>query len=301
VTRQANADSLVSMSERVAVVTDSTAYLPDEMSAEYGILTVPVQVVVSGNAYREGVDISTAEVAAALADWQMVTTSRPSPGDFAEIFQQAATAGATSIVSVHLSSDLSGTYQTAILAASDSPIPVTVVDSRTLAMSLGFACIAGARAARNGADRRTVAREVSRVALGSKCFFYVDTLEYLRRGGRMGKTAAAFGTAFRVKPILHVEDGQVSMLEKARTCSKALARLQDLAVQAAQGESVDIAVQHIGAPDQAAQLARELASRLDGIDILETEIGAVVGAHVGPGMVSVALAPKASDAVPAIS
>ncbi len=282
------------MARRVAVVTDSTSYLPTKWAQEAQIIKVPVQVIVGGKAYKEGVDISTADVAQALREWQPVSTSRPSPQEFVDAFQAAADAGAESIVSAHVSGDLSGTVETAILAARDSPVPVEVIDSRTLTMPLGFACLAGARVADEGGDMEAVAAAIRGRAAVSDCFFYVDSLEYLRRGGRMGKTAAALGTALRVKPILKVDNGRVELVEKVRTSSKALARLADMTLQkiAADGRDVDVAVQHIGAPDRAAALADVLRKELGGQEIIEIEIGAVVGTHVGPNTVSAVVAPR---------
>jgi len=282
------------MARRVAVVTDSTSYLPKRWAQDLQIITVPVQVIVAGKAYQEGVDISTADVAQALREWEPVSTSRPSPSEFAKAYQQAADSGAESIVSAHLSADLSGTVETAMLAARDSPIPVEVVDTRTLTMPLGFACVSGAKVADEGADMFEVAAAIRGRAAVSDCYFYVDSLEYLRRGGRMGKTAAAIGTALRVKPILKVDNGRVALVEKVRTSSKALARLADMALTqiAACGGEVDVAVQHIGAPDRAAALAEVLGKELGGQEIIEIEIGAVVGTHVGPNTVSAVVAPR---------
>ncbi len=280
------------MVSRVAVVTDSTSYLPNEMAREHHISKVPVQVVVGGKCYREGVDISTEQVAQALRESQVVSTSRPSPADFAAAYNKAADAGSEFVVSAHLSSDLSGTYQTAVLASRDSPIPVRVVDSRSVAMGLGFACLSGADVAEGGGDVETVAATIQGRAERSKVLFYVDTLEYLRRGGRMGRSAAAFGTALRVKPILHLVDGRVELLEKARTSSKALARMTELALADIHNEYVDIAVQHIDAWDKAQELAAVLSQALPGVNIVFSEVGAVVGAHVGPGMVALVVAPR---------
>lgn len=280
------------MSDKVAVVTDSTSYLPTQWAADYQIEKVPVQVIVDGRAYREGVDISTAEVATALANWQPVSTSRPAPGDFLDAYTRAAERGATHIVSAHLSAELSGTYETARLVAKQSPVPVTVVDSRTITMALGYACISGAEVATAGGPVAAVVESIVGRAQRSECLFYVDTLEYLRRGGRMGKTAAAVGAALRVKPLLAVRDGRVEMLEKARTTSKALNRLADLAVAAVGEQPVDIAIQHIGAAGRATDLAERLTAELPNATITPIEIGAVIGAHVGPGTVSVVVAPR---------
>ena len=286
--------SVHGMSSQVAVVTDSTSYLPTQWALDNHITKVPVQVIVAGQSYFEGVDISTAEVAHALREWKPVSTSRPSPGDFLAAYQAAADAGATAIVSAHVSAELSGTCETAKLAARDFPVPVTVVDSGTLTMALGFACLSGGKAADEGADPETVATVIAGRAAATSCIFYVDTLEYLKRGGRMGKAAAAFGAALRVKPILHVDEGRVQMLEKSRTTSKALTRLKELALEsfAACGRDCDVAVQHIDALDRADELADALSQELGGTDIVRVEIGAVVGAHVGPGTVSVVVAPR---------
>lgn len=286
------------MSRSIAVVTDSTSYLPTQWAVDHQILKVPVQVIVAGQAFREGIDISTAEVAHALRDWQPVSTSRPSPVDFADAYAEAAAAGAKHIVSVHLSAELSGTYQTALLAAKESSVPVTVVDSRTLAMGLGFACLTAAELAAAGASIDEVVQAATARALASNTYFYVDSLEYLKRGGRIGKASAAIGAALRVKPILSVVDGHVELLEKARTPSKALARLVEISVAAANaaGGEVDVAVQHIDAPERADDVAEQLSVHLGGKQIVRIEIGAVVGAHVGPGCVAVSIAPKLASA-----
>lgn len=280
------------MPSRIAIVTDSTSYLPTEMAEAHHIVKVPVQVVVSGKCYREGIDISTEQVAAALREWAMVTTSRPSPQEFLAAYQAAADTGAEAIVSAHLSSELSGTYETALLAAQDSPIPVRVVDSRSIAMGLGFACLSGAEAAENGGDVDTVAATIEGRALRSKVFFYVDTLEYLRRGGRIGKAATMVGNVLRVKPILGMVDGRVDIIEKARTSTKALIRLADLAVASLGTSDVDLAVHHLDAADKADQLEALLMERIPGATIIRSEIGAVVGTHVGPGMAAVVVAPR---------
>ncbi|MEI2728230.1 MAG: DegV family protein [Candidatus Nanopelagicales bacterium] len=282
------------MDRHVAVVTDSTSYLPTQWAVDAQIIKVPVGVIVSGQAFREGVDISTAEVARALRDWMPVSTSRPSPVDFMNAYQQAAASGVEHIVSAHLSAELSGTYQTALLAAKESPVPVTVIDSRTLAMGLGFACMTGAELAEAGAEAEEVAAAITSRARRSDTYFYVDSLEYLKRGGRIGKASAAIGAALRVKPILGVRDGRVELLEKARTPSKALARLLEISVAAAKAEDgdVDVAVQHIDAPERADEIAEQISVALGGKDIVRIEIGAVVGAHVGPGCVAVTVAPK---------
>ena len=233
--------------------------------------------------------MSPAEVAAALTERRVqVSTSRPTPSEFADAYRAI---GSSCVVSVHLSSSLSGTADAARLAATqvaDEGIEVRVVDSRTIGMALGFAVLAAAREAAGGADVAAVEARAKEVAGRTDMLFYVDTLEHLRRGGRIGAAAALVGTALAVKPLLHVVDGAIAPLEKVRTASKALARLEDLAVQRAGGAPVDVAVHHLAAADKAAALSERLRGRLEGVeDVHCSEIGAVVGAHVGPGMLAV--------------
>ena len=227
---------------KVAVITDSTAYLPADLVASYGIGVVPVQVIVSGRTFDEGVDVSPHDVAVALRDWGVVTTSRPSPERFAQAYDHAARLGATAIVSAHLSGEMSGTVDSAALAADDAPVPVTVVDTRSVAMAMGFAVLSGATAAMAGADAAAVVDVIRGRVAASSALFYVDTLDYLRRGGRIGAAQAMFGQALAVKPILELRDGRVAPLEKVRTAGKALARLEELVVERAGGQPCDIAV-----------------------------------------------------------
>lgn len=278
------------MAERVVIVTDSTAYLPTGLDAELGITVVPLHVVVNGRSGTEGVDVSPADVAQALAERRgTVSTSRPSPVDFAATYRALLADGAAGIVSVHLSSELSGTWDAARLAAAEcGPQAVRVVDSRTTAMGLGFAVLAAAEAAGAGTALSEVERIAEQTVDRTTTLFYVDTLEYLRRGGRIGAAQKWLGTALAVKPILHVVAGRIVPLEKVRTAGKALARLEELAVSAAGDAEVDVAVQHLAAADRAAGLADRLRAGLPGLHRLyDSEVGAVVGAHAGPGLIGV--------------
>jgi DegV family protein with EDD domain len=278
----------------VAIVTDSTSYLPAELIVEHGIRVVPLQVIIGGSAYDEGADLTSATVAEALRSWSPVTTSRPSPAAFLDAYEQAAGGGCDGIVSIHLSADISGTYESATLAARDSPVPTLVVDSRSLGMGLGFAVLSAAEAAASGeASVDEIAAVAAKRAAASLAVFYVDTLEHLRRGGRIGAGAAFLGSALAVKPLLRLVDGHIEPLEKVRTSVKAIARLQEIAVKHAGDAEVDVAVAHLANPDRAQMLADRLRERLPRLGRLEVgEVGAVVGAHVGPGMLSVVVAPR---------
>jgi len=273
----------------LALVVDSTAYLPAGFAERYGIRVVPVQVVIGGVATDES-SSDPSELARALRNWEPVTTARPSPSLMLAAYDAARDAGADAVVSIHLSSALSGTFESAQLAAKDADIPVRCVDSGSIGMVLGFAAAAAAEAAAGGATVEEAAVAAEQVCAGSQVLFVVSTLEYLRRGGRIGPAAAFVGGALSIKPILHLVDGVVEPLEKVRTLGRAMNRLEELAVTGIQGRSVKVAVHHLDAADRAQQLAKRLSDRT-GIEVPVTEIGAVVGAHVGPGMVAVVVSP----------
>jgi DegV family protein with EDD domain len=212
-----------------------------------------------------------------------------------EVYEAAARDGATEVVSVHLSGEMSGTYESAQLAARRAPIPVTTVDSRQVGVATGYAALAAADVFDAGGTAADAADAARRRARGSMSLFYVDTLEYLRRGGRIGAAGALFGGALAIKPLLTIAEGRVSTLEKVRTASRALSRLADLAVEAAGGQQVDVCVAHLSSPDRAGVLSEDLTARLadnlSGRPVWCGEVGAVLGAHVGPGMVAVCVAP----------
>lgn len=276
---------------KVAVVTDSTAYLPDGVADKYDVVVVPLHVVLGGWSGKETLEVSPADVASALRDRHVqVTTSRPTPGQLAAAYRAT---GASEVVSVHLSSKLSGTTDSARLAAEQvaaDGIEVRVVDSQSVAMGLGFPVIAAAEAAAGGADLACVVAAAVEAAAATTSFFYVDTLEHLRRGGRVTAASAFVGMALAVKPLLVMTDGEIVLLEKVRTFSKALLRLEELVAESAGEGPVDVAVHHLAAPARARLLAEELRATLPGLQSLHlSEVGAVVGAHGGPGLLGVAV------------
>ena len=281
----------------VAIVTDTTAYLPSSVVAERGLRVVPLHVVIAGREFSEGVDVTTGEVAAALRAFRPVSTSRPAPTAFLQAYEDAAAAGASAIVSIHISADMSSTVESARLAAQQAPIPVTVVDSRSLGMAMGYAVLAAADAAAAGEDAESIAALALSRCKASTVVFYVDTLEHLRRGGRIGAASAFLGSALAIKPILSLRDGHISALEKVRTSARALSRLEELAVEAALKadgcDGVDIAVQHLDSLTRAESLAERLRERAASAhEVRVVELGAVVGAHVGPGTIAVAVSPR---------
>jgi len=281
------------MSRHVAIVTDSTAYLPPLTMERHGITAVPLTVVLGDQALEEGTEISARSLAQALQKRRPVTTSRPSPELFAATYRKVAESGATGIVSLHLSSEFSGTYDAAVLAAREAPVPVRVVDTGMVAMALGFCALAAAESAEAGGTIDDAVTAAEKRAAGTFAYFYVDTLDYLRRGGRIGAAQALLGSALAVKPLLQLDDGRIELLEKVRTASKAIARLEEIVAVRAGDAQVDIAVHHLAAPERASALADRLRARVPGLaDLHVSEVGAVIGAHTGPGLLGVVVSPR---------
>ena len=281
------------MPPQVAIVTDSTAYLGQEALTRHGISVVPLTVVIGDESLEEGTEISAPTVARALQRRDPVTTSRPSPAEFSAAYEAVAASGAESIVSLHLSADFSGTYDAALVAAKEAAVPVRVVDTGMVAMALGFTVLAAAEAAEAGGTADEVVVAAEKRAAETSAFFYVDTLDYLRRGGRIGAAQALFGSALAVKPLLRLTDGRIELLEKVRTASKAISRLEEVVVEQAGTRRVDLAVHHLAAADRAAALADRLRERVPGLDTLVlSEVGAVIGAHAGPGLLGVVVSPR---------
>ncbi|MEO3751327.1 DegV family protein [Streptomyces sp. B6B3] len=281
------------MRRTIAIVTDSTSYLPPATVARHRITVVPLTVVLDGQPFEDGSEDATRRLTEALQRRLPVTTSRPSPAVFAAAYRRAAEAGAGGVVSLHLSSEISGTHDAAVLAARDAPVPVRVVDSGMVAMALGFCVLAAAQAAAADGSLDDAVAEAVKRAESTRAYFYVDTLEHLRRGGRIGTARALLGSALAVKPLLELADGRIELREKVRTASRAIARLEELAANQAGSGPVDVAVHHLAAEERARQLAERLSSRLPGLAELHvSEVGAVLGAHTGPGLLGAVVSPR---------
>lgn len=279
----------------IAVVTDSTGSLASSDAEREGITVVPLQVIIGADVHVEGTSVTADMIAEALASFVPVNTSRPSPEELLAAYERLAAQGADEIVSVHLSARMSGTFESAELAAKQASVPVTVVDSTQVGIATGFAAGRAARVVAAGGTALEAADAARRAGEASTTLLYVDTLEYLRRGGRVGAAAALIGSALSVKPLLTIKDGVVQPLERVRTQSKALARLGALAVEAAQAcgdDGFDIGVQHLANEQAAQQVADRLAQAVGRDAVPVDEVGAVIGAHVGPGTVAITVTPR---------
>ena len=280
---------------RTAVVTDSAAALPADWVAAFagaGILTVvPMPVMVGEEIYGEGEDDILETIALALATGKSVKTSRPSPGQFEQAYRAALQRGYEAVVSVHISGGLSGTADAARLAAARVGIPVEVVDSRTVGMAQGMAVQAAVALAADGGEAADVAAAAIQEAARAKVYFYVPSLEQLRRGGRIGAAASLLGTMLAIKPILAVDDGKIVPLEKVRSAARAVARLEEIVAAdaaARPGESVRLAVHHFGNPQEAESLAVRLNAALPQCPPAQiSSLPAVLAAHAGLGVLAV--------------
>jgi DegV family protein with EDD domain len=279
----------------VAVVTDSTADLPHDLVESIGLRVVPLSVAFGSESFIAGVTLSPEGFYERLARTSTIpTTSQPAPPWFEEAYADCVDDGHDAIVSIHCSAALSGTVGLARDRAARAGVPVEVVDSHLVGGSLGLAALAAHRTAEAGGSVEEVVAAAQRVRRESRSLIVVDDLEHLRRGGRLSGPQAAFGTALKVKPILHLTDeGRVEVRERTRTWARALTRTVDLVAEVAGDRTVDLVVVHAVAADRAAQLRRRLEERVRTGEVIETLIGPIVGTHVGPGAVGVAVVPHA--------
>jgi DegV family protein with EDD domain len=268
----------------VRIVTDSTADLTPEQQRAAGITVVPLNVHFGDEVFRDHVDLSADEFFRRLkASSQLPRTSQPSVGAFEEAYRKLLDGG-DEIVSVHLSSKVSGTFNSALMAAqSVGDGKIDVVDSLSTSMALGFMALEGAKLAKAGRDRQAVAECLQGLVPKARVICVVDTLTYLERGGRIGKARALLGSLLNVKPILQLKDGEVVPIGRARGRPQSLSRLVELLQR--DGKVSQLAIMHGAAQTDAEQLRERVASSYPGLDIQLTEIGAVLGTHTGPGVI----------------
>ena len=277
----------------VVVVTDSSARLPEGLRAEFDIRVVPLHVLVDGRDLRDGVD----EFPADLYQRTGVSTAGASPEQLAAVYRQALMdSGGDGVVAVHISGALSSTVGAAEHAAAEFGGEVRVLDSKSAAMGTGFVALAAARSAGNGASLEDVVAEADSAASGIRAFLVVQRLENLRRSGRIGTAASWLGTALALKPLLRLDDGKLVLAQRVRTTSKATAAMVEQVLGVVGEGRAALAVHHVDNPDGAAQVAATLASALPACGpAIVTDLGPVLGVHLGPGAVAVVVAPESAD------
>lgn len=283
---------------QVAVVTDSTSDLDPVAAGERGLRVVPMTVAFGDESFVSRITITDEQFYERLGRTdELPTTSQPVPAWFEEAYGDAADDGAEAIVSVHLSSELSGTVAQARVVADAQALPVRVVDTRQVGGGVALAALAAHGVAEGGGSVEEVVAAAERVASRVTTLYVVDTLEYLKRGGRLSSTKALVGNVLRVKPILGMADGSIEVVERTRTWSRAVDRLVELMVESAGDADVDVVVSHGLAPDQAAAVEEALRGRISVHDLVRTRVGPVMGTHAGPGSLGVAVVPVGGPAI----
>jgi DegV family protein with EDD domain len=277
---------------RTAIVTDSGVNMPEGVKEEYGIHVVPLKVIFDGQTYMDGVDITPGQFYEKLrAAPELPTTSQPSAGDFVEVYSELSDE-IDGIVSIHLSELLSGTVKSALAAQQQvNSVPIEVIDTRSASLGVGFVVIAAARAAQQGKSVAEVVSAAREVVPKLNVMFVVDTLKYLHMGGRIGGASAMLGTALKIKPLLHLYEGQVNPLERVRSKCRATERMLEIMAQRLaeerDGEVLRAAVVHADRLDEAEEVKEQVQSRFEPAELYLAELTPAIGTHVGPGTLGV--------------
>lgn len=277
---------------RIAFVTDSTAYIPDHFCRELNVHIVPQVLIWGEETFEDGVDILPDQFYTRLAKAKtMPSTSQVSVPNMQKAFQELVEQG-FDVVGIFISAKLSGTMQSAVHgreALGAAAEKVTLIDSNSTAMAMGFQVLTAARAAREGANLTDVISLAQKAREHTGVFFAVDTLEFLYRGGRIGGAQRFIGTALNMKPLLQLKDGRVEAIERIRTRGKALERIVELVSEQTRGKSpVRLATLHANAETEAAELLKEASSRMKSVESILTAVSPAVGTHAGPGTVGLA-------------
>lgn len=276
----------------IKIITDSTSYIPEEDLAHYDIRIVSLNVILNGETYRE-IDLKNETFYEKMAQSEEIpSSSQPSPAELYELFESLVLEG-HSIVGIFLSSDMSGTYNSALatkarLLENYPEADIEILDSRSNCMQLGFTVLSAAEAAENGGTMKEVVERAQYTIDHSRFLFTPDTLTYLKKGGRIGGASALVGTLLQIKPILTVSEGKTAVVTKVRTKKKALDTLCHYFMQDLEGHPLgDVIVHHINCPEEGKALAEKLSSILNHPVRIQS-IGPVIGLHVGPGSIGLA-------------
>ncbi len=275
----------------IRIVTDSAANLPPHIAQQYNVTVVPLYVQVGNDTYREGINLSQGEFFTRLPNANpLPTTSQPSPADFEDVYRSIVEAG-DEIVSVHISSKLSGTNNSARNAANAlDDAPISVVDTLSASVGEALMVMAAARMAQAGKSRQEIVSKIEALANQTLLVLTLDTLEYLRKGGRIGGAAAFLGGLLRVKPVIYIKDGKLEPGERARSRRKAIEQMVQMEVERFGNQPVWLSVGQANAPDLD-DLETQARARLNVQESIRCEIGPVVATHTGPGALGIAVLP----------
>ena len=274
----------------VTIVTDSTAYIPQDLVKQYKIHVAPQQIIWGTDTFRDGVDMQPDQFYERLKNSkENPRTSQASPGVFKELYTEALSHSDALLVIV-LSSSLSQTYNSAMLAKNDMPnAKIEIVDTRTTSMAMGFMCLTAARLLAQGKSLEEAKKKVENMIPMANLIFTVDTLDYLHRGGRIGGAARFIGNALNFKPVLNVKEGKVDPLERVRTKKKAVEYIINVVAERVSGKGeLRLAAVHANAEAEAKELLETAATRLKPVEKMVTALSPAVGAHTGPGTVGLA-------------
>jgi DegV family protein with EDD domain len=277
------------MTNQVAIVTDSTAYLPSAILEKYSIEVIPLVLIWDGETYQDGIDITPVEFYTRLASSDSLpSTSQPSVEAFKESFQTLLDQG-KDVAAILISSGISGTVNSAFQAKTAlNTDRIEIVDSRTAGMATGLQVVAAARTAAAGGTLQEVTEVAKQAQLKTDVVFAVDTLEFLHKGGRIGGAKRFLGSMLNIKPILEMKDGEIDAADQVRTQKRALDRLMEIIEQrSADASPLHMAVMHSNVPDQAQALLERIQTRFEPEDLYLAELSPVIGTHVGPGTLAI--------------
>ncbi|WP_301109057.1 DegV family protein [Sporosarcina sp.] len=269
---------------KTAIVTDSTAYVPDDIKAELNIHTIPLLVTIEGKEFKEDIDLTTdAFYEMVRGKGPLPKTSQPAIGDFEALYEKLSK-DYDAVISIHLSSGISGTYMGALQAGEMiNNIEVLPFDSEVSAYPQGFYAVRAAQLANEGADPHAIIEELHEMKKTLRAYFMVDDLSHLQRGGRLSGVQAIVGGLLQVKPILHFEDKVIVPFEKIRTTKKAMKRIADLLAEDAKDQLLDAAVIHANRYEEAVEWKELLEKKHPNVDFTVSHFGPVIGTHLGEG------------------
>jgi len=271
-------------SRKVAIVTDGTCSLTTAQGEQLGIHVAPIYVTLGEKTYRAGIDLDSEEFYRFLsASKKLPTTAQPTVTDFVNIYNKLAEE-AEEIVTIVISHHMSATIQSAEMAREQfDKVPVHIIDSESVSLGLGMMAIAAARAAEQGQNAQAVLKLVENLKQKINVIFTVNTLEYLRKGGRIGGATAFLGTALDIKPILYIKNGRIEPLEKQRTRKRSISRLVELLEKNVGEKPVHVAILHGNVPEESRKLEQSIRSQFNCIELITSDMGPVIGTHAGPG------------------